>query len=93
MKKILDEISEERIRQYKKGYTFSHDDKKPLEEFCDDIIAYATWAKQMLKMGSPEKYRRRMKQIGALSVAACESFDRKSRNPHSPEIRNEKDDT
>lgn len=77
MKKIFEEIREERKRQCEKGYDQVHDDGQGLENICDDIIAYATWAKQMARMKSPDRYRRRMRQIGALAVAACESFDRR----------------
>ena len=75
---ILKEIQEERQRQYKKGFNFSHDDSQSEDVICDAIIAYAQWAKQMNRMKSPEKYRRRMMQIGAMAIAACESFDRKN---------------
>lgn len=77
MEGIYREIRNERDRQKSKGFNANHDDGQAVENFCDDIIAYATWAKQMSKMKSPVKFRRRMMQIGALAVAACESFDRK----------------
>lgn len=75
---IYVEISEERIRQnFKWGGPDCDDARKTQEDWCEDIIAYATWAKQMARCCSPERYRRRMMQIATLAVAACESFDRK----------------
>ena len=76
MQKILDEIKKERIRQDQKWGGSQADDKRKATDWSDDIISYAILAKQMYKMGSPEKFRRRMLQIAALSVAALESFDR-----------------
>ncbi len=78
MEGVYREIRNERDRQKSKGFNTSHDDVQAVENFCDDIINYAMWAKQMSKMGSPKKFRRRIMQIGALAVAACESFDRKN---------------
>ena len=74
---IIKEILEERTRQDGKWGGPEHDDIHNPENWCDFIIAYATWAKQMDVNNSPMKYRRRVMQIGALVVAACESFDRK----------------
>ncbi len=75
--KIIDELQTERVRQRLKGYTDDQNDNtKDLDDWCDDIIAYATWAKQMARMGSPDKYRNRMKQIATMAAAACDSYDR-----------------
>ena len=74
---VLTEVSGERERQKSKGYDIVHDDAQGLDNFCDDIEAYTAWARQMFRMRSPSKYRKRMIQIAALAVAACESFDRK----------------
>ena len=78
MSKIIDEVIAERQRQIDKGYfPLSWDDKtKTFEDWCSDIEAYVAWARQMYRMKSPMKYRHRMKQIAALAVAACESYDR-----------------
>jgi hypothetical protein len=74
---IYDEIKAERKRQDSKwGGPAEDDAKKGLKAWCADIEAYNTWANQMARMGSPEKYRRRMMQVAALAVAACESYDR-----------------
>ena len=72
------EIDNERKRQIEKGYNAKWDDEiKTIEDFCNDIEAYVVWARQMHRMRSPEKYRRRMMQIAAIAIAACESYDRK----------------
>ncbi len=74
---IMKEMHKERTRQIEKGYTDDQNDNfKDLDDWCDDIIAYATWAKQMVNMGSPGKYRNRMKQIATMAAAACDSYDR-----------------
>ncbi len=81
-KKIISEIYEERQRQIDKGYTdATADAQKDIDDWCDDVIAYATWAKQMAKMGSPDKYRNRMKQIATMAAAACDSYDRVKSRP------------
>jgi len=69
------EITYERSRQRAKGFNANHDATKTPENWCNDIEAYVVWARQMSRMGSDKKYRKRMKQIAALAVAACESFD------------------
>lgn len=75
---IFEEIAEERARQDSKwGGPQIDDCRKTPECWCQDLEAYIVWARQMNRMGSPEKYRRRMLQVAALAVAACESFDRK----------------
>lgn len=73
---IYDEIKIERNRQDKKWGGQEHDDHHDPEDWCEFIIAYATWARQMAVNNSPEKYRRRLVQAAALAVAACESLDR-----------------
>lgn len=74
---ILDEVDGERSRQDEKfGGPDKDDARKHIVDWIQDIEAYTAWAKQMYRMGSPDKYRRRMMQIAALAVAACESFDR-----------------
>jgi len=71
----------ERTRQdVKFGGAQADDARKNEENWCNDIEAYVVWARQMHRMGSPDKYRRRMMQIAALAIAACESFDRKAAN-------------
>ena len=74
---VLAAVTTERARQDGKwGGAQADDARKTPEEWCNDIEAYSVWARQMHRMGSPDKYRRRMMQIAALAVAACESFDR-----------------
>ena len=74
---VLPAVVAERARQDGKwGGPQVDDARKTQEDWCNDIEAYAVWARQMHRMGSPDKYRRRMLQIAALAVAACESFDR-----------------
>lgn len=71
----------ERARQDSKwGGAQADDARKTPMDWCLDIEAYNTWACQMYRMGSPEKYRHRMMQIAALAIAACESYDRQAAN-------------
>jgi hypothetical protein len=78
---LLAELAAERTRQDEKwGGAQVDDARKTPEDWCLDIEAYNTWACQMHRMGSPEKYRRRMLQVAALALAACESFDRQAAN-------------
>lgn len=78
---VIAEVMTERQRQAGKGFNAEWDDTaKTVEDWCNDIEAYVVWARQMHRMRSPEKYRRRMKQIAALAIAACESFDRKEKS-------------
>ena len=78
---VLAAVVAERARQDGKwGGAQADDYRKTPEDWSNDIEAYVFWARQMHRMGSPGKYRRRMMQIAALAVAACESFDRKAAN-------------
>ena len=71
------ELNAERLRQIAKGFDNEWDDEsKYFADWCNDIEAYVVWARQMYRMRSPEKYRKRMLQIAALAIAACESYDR-----------------
>ena len=71
------ELNKERERQIDKGFDNEWDDSfKTPDDWCTDIDAYVTWAKQMARMRSPEKYRRRMVQVATIAIAAIESFDR-----------------
>ena len=71
------EVGNERQRQDRKwGGPMADDNRKTPHDWCSDIAAYVAWAHQMSRCDSPEKYRRRMMQVAALAVAACESFDR-----------------
>ncbi len=74
---IIEEILVERTRQDEKWGGAEHDDNHNPEDWCNYIIAYATWSKQMADYNSFDKYRRRMIQVAALAVAACESLDRR----------------
>ena len=67
----------EGLRQNEKGFDAVHDDVHSLEDLCDHIIAYTTWAKEMLRMSSPEKFRRRIMQVGTIAAKTCQSFDRR----------------
>lgn len=75
---IYDEIRAERARQDAKWGGPQHDDQESGTNWTDYITRYAAWAGMMWLMGGKglPKYRRRMMQIAALAVAACESFDR-----------------
>jgi hypothetical protein len=77
MEKIFEEMRDERVRQCDKGFDANHDDAHSLDELCDHVIAYAKRAKEMLKISSPEEFRRRIKQVGTIAVSTCESFDRR----------------
>ena len=84
---VYNEVSQERHRQDKKfGGPDIDDIRKGPVDWIEDIEGYLAWSKQMHRMNSPEKYRRRMLQVAALAVAACQSYDRlllrgKSDNP------------
>ncbi len=69
---LLAEITAERQRQIDKGT----DDYPAQGGRCKDIIWAATRAKNCVVMNSLDAYRRRMKQIAALAIAACENYDR-----------------
>lgn len=76
-KYVLEEVSDERKRQISKGYDSIHDDSMKLFiDFISDIENYTAWCKQMYRMGSTDKARRRMVQIAALAVSAVEYIDR-----------------
>jgi len=76
---LLAEIENERQRQVDKGHTpFTDCLRKNPGIWCEDIYAYVIWAKQMDAMTSPERYRRRIMQVAALAIAACEAFDREN---------------
>ena len=76
MTDVLYDVMKERARQEEK-FSKEHDDSKLPMDWCTDIDAYTTWAHQMQRMGSMDKYRRRLIQVAALAIAACESLDRK----------------
>ena len=74
---VLQEVQHERERQDDKwGGPTEDDARKQPTDWVLDIEAYVTWACQMHRMGDQGKYRRRMMQVAALAVAACESYDR-----------------
>lgn len=78
---VLEAVAAERARQdHKWGGPEADDARKTEIDWVADIQAYVAWACQMHRSGSPEKYRRRMMQVAALAVAACESYDRKAAN-------------
>lgn len=74
---VIGEVKAERRRQDEKwGGPEADDRRKSVEAWLLDIEAYVAWCRQMYRMGSPDKYRRRMIQVAALVVAALESHDR-----------------
>jgi hypothetical protein len=76
---VMNEVTTERKRQDMKfGGPDADDSRKTPEDWCNDIEAYIVWARHMHRMDSPERYRRRVMQVAALAVAACESYDRKA---------------
>lgn len=74
---VTAEVATERNRQNEKWGGAIHDDQHTTAHFADLLMAYASWAKAMHAMGSPDKARRRLIQVAALAVAAVESMDRK----------------
>ena len=84
---VLAEVQTERERQDGKwGGPLSDDARKSPADWVLDIEAYVTWACQMHRMGDQGKYRRRVMQVAALAVAACESYDRSK----TPNVRAER---
>lgn len=82
---VIGEVMAERSRQDEKWGGPQVDDARKTElDWIEDLWAYLTWARQMHRMGSQVKYRRRMMQVAALAVAACESHDRKVANIPCP---------
>jgi alkylhydroperoxidase/carboxymuconolactone decarboxylase family protein YurZ len=99
---ILKEVAKERERQISKGYDAIHDDyEKLFTDFIEDIESYNLWCRQMYRMGSLDKARRRMVQIAALAVSAVEYIDRnrlstdeylRANRVDMEQLRNEKTD-
>lgn len=76
---VIGEVMAERVRQDEKwGGPVSDDFHKTTIDWIQDIEGYTAWAKQKIRSGNPGEYRRRMMQIAALAIAACESFDREA---------------
>ncbi len=76
---IYEEIQAERARQDEKWGGTEHDDEEPMMAWTDYITRYASWAGMNALMGGIKgraNYRRRMMQVAALAVAACEAYDR-----------------
>jgi hypothetical protein len=74
---ILQNLQTERDRQDEKwGGPEADDARKTPADWVADINAYTAWAQQMYRMGDIGKYRRRMLQVAALAMAACESYER-----------------
>jgi hypothetical protein len=72
------EVGAERERQDAKwGGPEADDARKTPADWVQDIDSYVTWAGQMARMGDLNKYRRRMMQVAALALAACEHYDRR----------------
>lgn len=72
---ILEEVSEERARQIRKGYLASYDQGHHQNDWHRMIGDYTSWARQMANMGSPDNARKRYVQVAALAVAAVEALD------------------
>lgn len=83
MRRVLDEIGQERHRQNMK-WGAKHDDRKTMRDFIEHIQDYAGWARQMFGMGSDDKGRRRLVNIAALAVAAIEALDRRTKPVETP---------
>jgi len=74
---ILEEVKQERERQYDKWGT-EFDDEYTALDWHEMIADYNGWARRMAAMGSQDKARRRYIQIAALAVAAIAAMDRKA---------------
>lgn len=74
---LFQAVAAERLRQDEKWGGAEHDDKHSTADFVQLIQDYAGWARTMASMNSPERARRRLIQVAALALAACESIDRK----------------
>ncbi len=74
---LLEEVRLERERQDGKWGGAKHDDSNGPEHWRDMIHAYTNWSWSMFRMGSRDKWRRRMIQVAALALAWVESEDRK----------------
>lgn len=80
---VLEAVRNERVRQDGKWGGPEHDDTNSPAFFVQLIQDYAGWARVMIGMNSPDKYRRRMIQVAALAVASVESLDRtQNRSPN-----------
>lgn len=80
---VMEAVRNERVRQDGKWGGPEHDDTNSPAFFVQLIQDYAGWARVMIGMNSPDKYRRRMIQVAALAVASVESLDRtQNRSPN-----------
>lgn len=75
MNRIIEEIKKERQRQDDQWGGVYHDDKVSPFEWVEVIGKLAQKAKDIY-IPDPWEYRRRLMQVAAVAVAACESYDR-----------------
>ncbi len=75
-RRAISDVLLERQRQDSKWGGSEHDDGHAPFFWCQLIQDYAGWARVMVGMDSPDKYRRRMVQVAALACATIESHDR-----------------
>lgn len=75
---VYDEIRAERARQDVKWGGPEHDDEHTTGVWIGDVRRYADKAEDAESGGDYAKWRRRMVQIAALTVAAVESHDRQA---------------
>ena len=81
--RALQDVGNERVRQDLKWGGAGHDDEHTTAEFVQLIEDYAGWARTMAGMQSDGMARKRLVQVAALAVAACEAIDRKSALAHA----------
>lgn len=79
MEQVLQDIQNERKHQDKKWGGPSHDDQHDTYDFLGFIDDYVGLARRALDRAplNHQEIRKRMIQVGALAVAAVESFDRR----------------
>ncbi len=75
---VINEIIAERTLQDKMWGGSRHDDLHSFEDWCSYIYAYRKFAENKADSGDLAGYRRKMMQVAALAIAACESYDRKN---------------
>jgi hypothetical protein len=74
---VLREVLAERGRQDDKWGGSVNDDRKGPDDWHAHIADYNGWARNMARMGSLDKARRRLIQVAALATAAVEAIDRR----------------
>ena len=79
---IYDEIKTERQRQI--GKWGADESNEPFDHWYGVLSDYNGWARRMARMGSLDKYRRRMVQIAAIAVAVVEALDKATDGAFKP---------